>query len=30
MGVDLESVWNVVQVNLPELKKVVQENLDES
>jgi uncharacterized protein with HEPN domain len=29
MGVDLESVWNVVQVNLPDLKKVVRENLDE-
>ena len=29
MGVDLESVWEVVQANLPELKKVVQENLKE-
>ncbi len=29
MGVDLESVWNVVQANLPELKKVVRENLGE-
>ena len=29
MGVDLESVWNVVRTNLPELKKVVLKNLDE-
>jgi uncharacterized protein with HEPN domain len=30
MGVDLENVWNVTQQNLPDLKKVVKEKLDES
>jgi len=30
MGVDLENVWNVIQVHLPDLKKVVQGSLDTS
>ena len=30
MGVDLENVWNVIQQNLPDLKKVVKEKLEES
>ena len=29
MGVDLGNVWNVIQQNLPDLKKVVKEKLDE-
>jgi uncharacterized protein with HEPN domain len=30
MGVDLESVWNVVQLNLPDLKRVLLESSKES
>jgi len=30
MGVDLGNVWNVIQVHLPDLKKVVQKGLDKS
>lgn len=28
MGVDLETVWNVAQLNMPDLKRVVQQGLE--
>jgi uncharacterized protein with HEPN domain len=30
MGVDLEKVWNVIESNLPDLKRIVKANLEDS